>query len=108
MTKASWLAAGADRRLALGAAVIAGLLVPGLRASAAGPAPARTGAPFDARSSIDPASPPPQTEPDPVSRSVAARARTNECGHQWNNMKRAGTATGTTWKEFFRGCQAQR
>ncbi len=40
-------------------------------------------------------------------RSVAARARMNECGHQWNNMKHAGTAAGT-WKDFSRGCLAQR
>ena len=46
-------------------------------------------------------------EPDPVSRNVVARARMLECGHQWSNMKRAGTATGT-WKEFSRGCLAQR
>ncbi len=44
---------------------------------------------------------------DAGSRSVAARARMNECGHQWNNMKHAGTASGT-WKEFSRGCLAQK
>lgn len=44
---------------------------------------------------------------DAGSRSVAARARMNECGHQWNNMKRAGTASGT-WKEFSRNCLAQK
>ena len=44
---------------------------------------------------------------DPISRSVAARARMLECGHQWSAMKKAGTATGT-WKEFSRGCLAQR
>ena len=44
---------------------------------------------------------------DAGSRSVAARARMNECGHQWNNMKRAGTASGT-WKDFSRNCLAQK
>ena len=44
---------------------------------------------------------------DSGTRSVAARARMNECGHQWNNMKHAGTASGT-WKEFSRGCLAQK
>jgi hypothetical protein len=47
------------------------------------------------------------SEADSGSRSVAARARMNECGHQWNNMKHAGTASGT-WKEFSRGCLAQK
>lgn len=46
-------------------------------------------------------------DPDVGSRSVAARARMSECGHQWNNMKRTGTATGT-WKEFSRSCLAQK
>ena len=44
---------------------------------------------------------------DVGSRSVAARARMSECGHQWNNMKRTGAATGT-WKEFSRSCLAQK
>lgn len=46
-------------------------------------------------------------DPDVGSRNVAARARMSECGHQWNNMKRTGTATGT-WKEFSRNCLAQK
>jgi hypothetical protein len=46
-------------------------------------------------------------DPDPASRNVVARARMLECGHQWSNMKRAGTASGT-WKDFSRGCLAQR
>ena len=44
---------------------------------------------------------------DVGNRSVAARARMSECGHQWNNMKRTGAATGT-WKEFSRSCLAQK
>lgn len=51
--------------------------------------------------------PAPAPDADAGSRSVAARARMNECGHQWNNMKHAGTASGT-WKEFSRGCLAQK
>lgn len=47
------------------------------------------------------------TESDAGSRNVVARARMLECGHQWSNMKRAGTASGT-WKDFSRGCLAQR
>ncbi len=46
-------------------------------------------------------------DPDVGSRNVVARARMLECGHQWSNMKRAGTASGT-WKDFSRGCLAQR
>lgn len=46
-------------------------------------------------------------EADVGTRSVAARARMSECGHQWNNMKRTGAATGT-WKEFSRSCLAQK
>ena len=49
----------------------------------------------------------PAPDVDLSSRSVAARARMNECGHQWSNMKHAGTAAGT-WKDFSRGCLAQR
>ena len=46
-------------------------------------------------------------DPDVGSRNVVARARMLECGHQWSNMKRAGTASGT-WKDFSRGCLAGR
>ncbi len=46
-------------------------------------------------------------DPDAGSRNVVARARMLECGHQWSNMKRTGTASGT-WKDFSRGCLAQR
>ena len=50
---------------------------------------------------------PASQEVDAGSRNVAARARMLECGHQWSNMKRAGTAAGT-WKDFSRGCLAQK
>ena len=51
---------------------------------------------------------PASQEIDAGSRNVAARARMLECGHQWSNMKRAGTAAGGTWKDFSRGCLGQR
>lgn len=93
------------------AALMAALGLSGATASAASPTPARPVASTPPSRPVPDALPavsPPLPEQDPASRSVAARARTNECGHQWNNMKRAGTAAGTTWKEFSRGCQAQR
>ena len=61
--------------------------------------------------SADPAAPrpsgPANPELDQSSSNVVARARMLECGHQWSNLKRAGTASGT-WKDFSRGCLAQR
>ncbi len=44
---------------------------------------------------------------DSSARNVVARARMLECGHQWSTLKKNGTASGT-WKEFSRGCLAQR
>lgn len=46
-------------------------------------------------------------EPDGSPRNAVARARMLECGHQWNSLKKNGTASGT-WKDFSRSCLAQR
>ena len=82
-----------------------------LAAGPASPVPAsRASTPSPSGMRASEAPPPRPAAPQDVdagSRSVAARARMNECGHQWNNMKHAGTASGT-WKEFSRGCLAQR
>ena len=37
----------------------------------------------------------------------AARSRMRECGHQWSTMKKNGTASGMTWKDFSQGCLAR-
>ena len=37
----------------------------------------------------------------------AARSRMRECGHQWSTMKKNGTASGMTWKDFSQGCLAK-
>ena len=99
-----------------GGGVAAALLTLALaptQASAAppsGPAqatPRSTGAPVPRAPDPAPAHAAPAPDADVGTRSVAARARMSECGHQWNNMKRTGTATGT-WKEFSRNCLAQK
>ncbi len=76
----------------------------------AGAAPARTVVPTVSPFHSDAAAPrvPLAQEVDAGSRNVAARARMLECGHQWSNMKRAGTAAGGTWKDFSRGCLGQK
>lgn len=96
------------------AAVALALMVGQGRAASPGPASGPGtphGAPVPTRSPEAPAAAPRAPaagqDGDAGSRSVAARARMNECGHQWNNMKRAGTASGT-WKEFSRNCLAQK
>ena len=87
-------------------------LVPG-RAQAAPPsgaassAPRGTAAPAQRAPDAAASRPPSAGEADVGTRSVAARARMSECGHQWNNLKRTGAATGT-WKEFSRSCLAQK
>lgn len=37
----------------------------------------------------------------------AARSRMRECGHQWSAMKKNGSASGMTWKDFSQGCLAK-
>jgi hypothetical protein len=87
----------------IGACLLLGPVAIGAASAQTLPSPSRNAAPAAATLNR-PASAP---EADSGSRSVAARARMNECGHQWNNMKHAGTASGT-WKEFSRGCLAQK
>ena len=72
--------------------------------------PARTVGPSVSpfRSDVGAPKAPLAQEVDAGSRNVAARARMLECGHQWSNMKRAGTAAGGTWKDFSRGCLGQK
>lgn len=76
-----------------------------LSASAASPTPAPP-RPTPAKTTADPAAQRP-VEADGSSRNVVARARMLECGHQWSSQKKNGTASGT-WKDFSRGCLAQR
>ena len=74
----------------------------------AAPPSARTIGQAPSRPEPAPQRSPPAQEVDAGSRNVAARARMLECGHQWSNMKRAGTAAGGTWKDFSRGCLGQK
>ena len=75
--------------------------------TAAAPVPSQHPSSAGAQDAASQRSPGVQSDPDAGSRNVVARARMLECGHQWSNMKRAGTASGT-WKDFSRGCLAQR
>lgn len=96
---------GAARALqALAVAALLPLAAPAVQAAPPSSTPG-TAAPHG--TAPTPARPAAGQDGDAGSRSVAARARMNECGHQWNNMKRAGTASGT-WKDFSRNCLAQK
>ena len=91
-------------------AIAALMLVPGAGWTAQGtPAVARP--PVAPQASRGSDGPPPKAsvaaEQDGGARSVATRARMSECGHQWSNLKRAGTASGI-WRDFARGCLAQK
>lgn len=104
MTTAGTIAAPACR----GALALIALLAVGVGTVAAAtsiqPRPSAASKPQDDQQHAPGVQP---ADADLASRNVVARARMLECGHQWSNMKRAGTASGT-WKEFSRGCLAQR
>lgn len=93
------------RLTASGAVALAALLAGSAVGGALAASRAAPGAPQDGAANRPPSSPLPT--PDAAQPAGVARARINECGHLWNSMKRAGTATGT-WKDFSRGCYAQR